>query len=164
MATDFTATVHLPTDVAGGFALITDKAYLDWKQQQMHAREIRNTITVAGDATTIVADRQFPAELPSAAKAVVGETISISEKTVWGPAAEDGTRTGILDVSFGGAPMALAGIIELVPAGEVSELRITVTAKCSIPFVGGKLESIAGEQFLRAVKQEEKLAPKWLAR
>lgn len=164
MATDFVATVHLPTDVAGAFSLITDPEYLDWKQEQMKAREIDNQVTATDERATVLASRKFPAELPAAAKAVVGDSILIREEQTWGPAAADGSRTGRLSVSFGGAPMALEGTLALVPVGAASELRINVTAKCSLPFVGGKLEQIAGDQFLNAVKIEERLAPAWLAR
>lgn len=164
MATDFAVSVPIPAGPAQAFAMLTDQGYVVWKQEQMHASDVAASVTVDGDLVTVVSDRKFPADLPAAAKAVVGDSVNVHEVHRWGPARADGSYSGEIEVSFPGAPMWMSGRLALTPTVAGSELQVLVSARCALPFVGGKLEAIAGEQMVRAAAKEEQLAPVWLAR
>ncbi len=164
MATDFTVTVQIPAGPEQAFAMLTDHGYLVWKQEQMHASDVSASVAVEGDLVTAISDRKFPAELPAAAKAVVGDSVNVHEVHRWGPPQSDGSRSGEIEVAFPGVPLTMSGRITLTPAATGSVLQVLVSARCALPFVGGKLEAIAGEQLQRAGTKETELVPIWLAR
>jgi hypothetical protein len=102
--------------------------------------------------------RSLPAELPSYAKSLVGDSIRIIETRVFGPAAADGRRDGTIAVDFSGAPMAAHGTLLLAADGIATIFDLAVSLKASVPLIGGKLERLAADQIQRALAKEEQVA------
>lgn len=164
MATEFDGSMRIPADTTRTFQMLSDPEYVMWKHENMAAFDITATVHEEDEDIVITSSRKLPAQIPAAAKALVGEAIHIHEVTTWGPAATDGSRSGTVSATFGSAPMSVGGTISLRPDGETSLVEIEILAKAGIPLLGGKLETVAGEQFLRALNKEERLAPEWLAK
>ena len=44
-----------------------------------------------------------------------------------------------------------------------SVLKVVIHAKAHVPIVGGKIEHVVGEQFMRALRKEQQISPRWFA-
>ena len=143
------------------FAAQSDPHYVVWKHEHMAAFDVSAEVVEDGTHVVIRSSRKLPAEIPSAARKFVGESIQIDEVHTWSHPDTDGARHGTVTASFGGAPMEVYGTLELHPHGEGSLLKVVIHAKAHVPLVGGKIENVVGEQFMRALRKEQKISPRW---
>lgn len=159
MATSLSARMPLPADPATAYALLTDPAYVEAVGQATGGQDVVVSVTPTDDGGAVVTSRRvLPADLPSYARAVVGDSLKLTETRTFGPAAADGTRTGTAQVSFDGAPVSISGPLALVSAAGGSELVLDAKVSASIPFVGGKIEKFAAEQIERFMRKEGEIA------
>ena len=159
MATSLSARMPIPADPAAAYALLTDPAYVQAVGEATGGHDVVVTVTPTDDGGAVVAShRVLPAELPSYAKAVVGDSLKLTETRTFGPAAADGSRTGTAEVTFDGAPVSIRGPLQLVAAASGSELALDAKVSASIPFVGGKIERFAAEQIERFMRKEGEIA------
>jgi len=107
--------------------------------------------------------RSLPADVPSYARALVGDSVRLTETRVIGPAAADGSREGTVSVSFAGAPVTMEGTLTLHGDEGASAVDVAMSIKASVPFVGGKIEKFCAEQIERALAKEEEVAATRLA-
>jgi hypothetical protein len=164
VATPLSSELRLPAPSADAYALLTDPDYVTAVGEGTGGTEVEVTVTPTDDGGAVVVSRRvLPAELPSYAKAVVGDTVRLTETRTYGPAGADGSRSGTTKVAFEGAPVTLGGTLELGPDGAGSVLRVEGQVAASIPFVGGKIEKFAVEQVERALAKEEQVASEHLA-
>ena len=103
--------------------------------------------------------------LPSAAARFVRGTVTFEVVESWGEPAEDGSRTGSLDVTVKGAPVRASGALSLAPGGEDGTATETVDLDFSVnvPLVGRKIEEKAVGYVDRVLRDEETRAAAWLA-
>lgn len=159
MATQLSARLAFPANPTATFALLSDPSYVEEVALATGAHDPRVAITpTEDDGVTIVSTRTLPARIPSYAKALVGETLVLTETRALGPADTDGTREGTFSVEFAGAPMQVSGSLRLVASETGSEVDIDMTVKASVPFVGGKIERFCAEQIEQFLVREEKVA------
>ena len=159
MATSLSAQLQLPADPAAAYALLTDPDYVRAVGEATGGQDVTVTVTPTEDGGAIVAShRVLPAELPSYAKAVVGDSLKLTETRTFGAAAADGSRTGTAEVTFDGAPVRITGTLRLAAAGAGTELALDAQVSAGIPFVGGKIERFAAEQIERFMAKEEQVA------
>jgi hypothetical protein len=59
--------------------------------------------------------------------------------------------------------MSVDGTLLLRPEGMGSVLEVVIHSRAAVPLVGGKLEAVVGEQFMRALRKEQEIAPEWFA-
>jgi hypothetical protein len=164
VATSLSARLNLPTDPAAAYALFTDPAYVEEVAVATGGTDPEVTVTPSDDGgATIVSRRTLPAEVPSYARSLVGETIALTETRMFGPAATDGRRDGTVTVEFAGAPMSVQGALRLEPESGGTVLHVDMSVKASIPFVGGKIEKFGAEQILAFLAKEESVARERLA-
>ena len=161
MAKRFSGDIHFDAAPDVVFAAQSDPHYVVWKHEHMAAFDVSADVEEDGSNVVVSSSRKLPAEIPSAAKRFVGESITIDEVHTWSHAETDGTRTGTVRATFGGAPLEVKGTLELHPDGDGSVMNVVVDVKASVPMVGGKLEGIVGEQFTRAMRKEQEIAPQW---
>jgi hypothetical protein len=57
--------------------------------------------------------------------------------------------------------MSVDGTLELRADGVGSVLDVVIHSKANVPLVGGKLEQVVGDQFMRALRKEQQIAPRW---
>jgi hypothetical protein len=163
MAKRYHGTMHFEVAPDVVFAAQSDPQYVAWKHERMASFDVSADASEDGAGWTIRSSRKLPAQLPSAAKRFVGEHIQVDEVHRWGHPEVDGTRRGTVTASFGGAPMSVDGTLVLRPEGVGSVLDVVIHSKAAVPLVGGKLEAIVGEQFMRALRKEQEIAHEWFA-
>jgi hypothetical protein len=159
VATHLSAHLALPGGPGDAFALVTDPDYVQRVATATGGHDVEVSVTPDdGGGATAVSARTMPANLPSYAKAFVGDTIRLIETRMFGPPAPDGSRAGTFTVDFGSTPISIRGTLRLAAEGTASAMAIEVEVTASVPFVGGKVERIAAEWIERFVAKEEKVA------
>lgn len=159
MATSLQHRLDIPADLKAAFLLLTDPDYVREVAERTGGRDVEVTVTAGEDGgATIVSQRTLPAELPSYAKALVGDSVQIHETRVLGPAAADGSRQGTIEVTFGGAPAHVTGTLALVATDGTSALDAAMQVKASVPLVGGKIERLCADQIAAALRKESTIA------
>jgi hypothetical protein len=159
VATQLSSTLVIPTDPVAAFALVTDPAYVEEVALATGGHDVEVSVTPSDDGgATVVSIRSLPADLPSYAKALVGDSVRLTETRVIGPAARDGSHDGTVTVEFGGAPVSVQGTLRLAAGGPGSEVAVEMSIKASVPFVGGKIEKFCAEQIERALDKESEVA------
>ncbi len=122
-----------------------------------HSREDQADGTIK---LTIV--RTLPADMPSFARSIVGDTLTVTEHQLWNQATATGCD-GSFDVQFS-APLTFIGTVSMNFDGSSTTVVTAGDIKASVPFVGGKVERLALDQTQRYLHKEEKFARTWLAR
>ena len=90
--------------------------------------------------------------------------VSFSLAESWGEPADDGSRTGGVDVALKGAPVHAGATTAMRPAGEdVTELTVEVDLSVNVPLVGHTIEEKAMSLTDRAIADEKARATAWLA-
>lgn len=158
MATSLTCRLPIPADPHAAFLLLSDPDYVREVAQRTGGRDVEVSIEPSDDGGAVIrSHRVLPARLPSYAKALVGETVTIHETRVFGPAAEDGTRDGTIEVTFGGAPAHVTGTMRLEGDG-TSNVEVVMQVKASVPLVGGKVERLCADQIDASITREAVVA------
>lgn len=161
MAKRFAGDIHFDVAPDVVFAAQSDPHYVVWKHEHMAAFDVSAQVEEDGSHVIISSSRTLPAEIPSAARRFVGESIQIHEVHTWAHPGIDGSRHGTVTASFGGAPMEVYGTIALHANGAGSVMKVVIHAKAHVPIVGGKIENVVGEQFMRALRKEQQISPRW---
>jgi len=164
MPREFTAEQHFATDPVTAFTMLCDPAYITRKLTESggHDLVVESDPTPEGGAELRLC-RTMPAQVPSYAKSLIGDTITADEHHSWGPAQADGSRAGTFTASFPGAPVAVAGTMRLQPDDDGTGYLVQGSVKASVPLVGGKIEDLVKEQLARFMRKEQQVADSWLA-
>jgi uncharacterized protein YndB with AHSA1/START domain len=149
-------------DPTAVFAMLTDEAFLARKAQATGALRHEGSVDRDGDRVTVRLLRVMPPEVPDFVRRFVGDSIDLDQTDVWEPAAADGSRTGSIRISMGGAPVQLTGSMRLTPTGTGSQASIDAEIKAAIPLFGGKIEKAVHDALLQAVRMEETVGQAWL--
>ncbi len=163
MAKRYHGSMHFDVAPDVVFAAQSDPHYVVWKHEHMAAFDVSADVAEDGSGVRISSSRKLPAEIPQAARRFVGDSITIDEVHTWAHPDVDGRRHGTVQASFGGAPMSVDGTLELRPEGTGSVLEVVIHSKANVPLVGGKLEQVVGDQFMRALRKEQEIAPRWFS-
>ncbi|MHA6806008.1 DUF2505 domain-containing protein [Salinifilum ghardaiensis] len=105
--------------------------------------------------------------LPSAARSVIHDDLTLDRSESWRPTGEG--YAGELAAEVRGVPCSITGSMWLhdLPgpgAAPASELVVSGTVRVGVPLVGGKLEDLAAEQVQKLLTEEEQFTTRWLAR
>jgi hypothetical protein len=158
VATSLSAHLTFTADPEAAFALLTDPAYVEEVATATGGRDPEVSVTATdGGGADVSSRRVYPAQVPSYAKPLVGDTLTIAEVRELGPADADGAREGAFSVGFPGAPLTVSGTLRLAADGATSALDITASIKASVPLVGGKIERFVGEQIERFLRKEQQI-------
>ena len=159
MATSLSARLDFPADPVAAYALVTDESYVRAVAAATGGEQIEVSVEPTPDGGAVVTSaRVLPATLPSYARALVGDTLALTEVRSYGPADPDGSRTGTVTVTFEGAPVRIDGTLSLAPTATGSACAMEASVKASVPFVGGKIESFAAEQVRAFLAKETEVA------
>ena len=165
MATKMNGELHFKADPATVYAMVTDPAYVKEKNERTGGQNVvANVDDLGAEGAKIVVSRDLPAEVPAYAKKFVGEQISTIQTDEWGPENADGSYSATMNVTFGKAPLEVNGTFSIEAEDGGAVLIVRSAAKASVPFVGGKVEGVAADQFQRAVRKEQEVGNEWLAR
>lgn len=146
------ATANFTADPARVYALQTDRAFLEDVCRAGGA--VTYEVEVDGNRTRM--SRSMPS--PTIAQKIVGDTITVVETYVWGPAAADGSRTADLEVNVPGTPGRMSGTAEISPTPSGSQIHVSGDLVVKIPLLGKKLEQAAAPALTAGVEVQEKVA------
>ncbi len=147
------------------FAVLTDQAFQEAKCAATAAIKYTASVKESGGGAVITTERILPSDdLPDFAKNMVGETLKVVETQTWGAASADGSRTGTVEMTVSGVPVALNGTLALAAGGPGSVEHLDAELKAKIPLVGGKIEKAAAKPIEEAINIEAATVKEWLAR
>ena len=146
------------------FTMLADEDFVEKKCLASGSIEASGQILDDGDGkVSIIGRRVLPAQLPGFAKKFVGDTIVLTETQNWDAAKADGDRRATFVVDFGNNPISFKGTIALLPDGDDSTVETKGEIKCTVPFVGGKIEQIALSWIDKYLNKEQSVGNDWLA-
>ncbi|MET1060652.1 MAG: DUF2505 domain-containing protein [Nocardioides sp.] len=113
---------------------------------------------VSIDGTTVSIDQTQSADrIPGFAKKFVGNEIRILQEERW-----TSSTHGDVTVTIPGKPGQIAGTVEVVESGDGVTETVVLEITVSIPFVGGKIESLIGEKLKHSLETENRVGRTWL--
>ncbi|MFT4245420.1 MAG: DUF2505 domain-containing protein [Micrococcaceae bacterium] len=83
------------------------------------------------------------AELPSAARSVVGDTITLTQTDNWSAPDANGNRQAQTQVAADGVPLQVDGTQTLTAQGDSTQYEVNGQVECNIPLVGPKVAEAA---------------------
>lgn len=122
---------------------------------------LRYDVAIAGGDSdwTARVERVMPADdLPSFARSVVGDEITVVQAESWHGADAE------VSIDIPGKPGGGSGTARLTESGGRTVQRIDLAIKISVPFVGGKLEKLVAEVIEKALDKEHAVGVAYLAR
>jgi hypothetical protein len=110
------------------------------------------------DGTTVTIDQTQGADrIPGFAKKFVGSEIRILQEERW-----TSPTHGDVTVTIPGKPGQIAGTVDVTGAGEGVTETVVLEIIVSIPFVGGKIESLIGDKLKSSLTTENRVGRTWL--
>jgi hypothetical protein len=147
------------------FAVLSDAKFQEAKCAATAALKHSATVKTLGERTVITTERELPSDgLPDFARSMVGATLKVTETQDWGPASDDGTRQGTVEMGVAGAPISLKGVVSLKPGGSGTVEALQAELKARVPLIGGKMEKAAAPPIEEAIAIEHQTAVEWLNR
>jgi uncharacterized membrane protein len=125
-------------------------------------RAISHDVQIDGDASgkRVRIEMVQPTEgVPAVAAKIVGSTTEIVQEEVW-----SGPADGRITVTIPGKPGSMAGTATLVEADGVTREQVQMEIKVKIPLVAGKVEGALAKVLRSALKAEERVGRRYLAR
>jgi len=101
-------------------------------------------------------------KLPAVVAQLHRGDLSALRREHWGPVV-DGRALGTLWGGISGAPLKIVGNAVLAPTGAGSRLELKATVEVRIPLLGGKVESMIGQQMQNLMRMERTFTDEWLA-
>jgi uncharacterized protein YndB with AHSA1/START domain len=162
---DLTDELRYAADPKTVFSMLTDEEFLARKAVATGALSHEVSAAPRDDGgVTVRVQRVLPAKVPDFVRRFVGETIDVDQTDEWGPEEGDGARSGRFTATISGAPATMQGDLRLEADGDNGSVeRFDGEVKVSIPFVGGKIEQVAANAVLAAVKKEGQVGRAWLS-
>ncbi len=164
VATKFEHDQQFNGDPTAVMAMLKDPDYVNLKCDRTGSLETKVDIVATPDGGAVLTcSRVLPANVPSAAKKFVGDTITVTETQTWTPQASDGTASASGVVEFS-APLSFTAAVSLSASGTGTLVRTTGSFKAGIPFIGGTIEGIAVDMTAKYLNVEQTVGNEWLAR
>lgn len=146
------------------FAMGTDSTFRAAVCEATRAKNYDVDITPHQDGrASVTVRRTLPADLPSVARRILGETVNVVQREEWSVATTTGARTADLVISISGQPVQMVGSVVLEPAGGGVRMRIRGDVKVSIPFVGATIEGVVAKAIVAAADKEQQTGRRWLS-
>lgn len=156
MSTTLTHELTYDAPLADVAAMLADPAFREavCDAQRALSRE------VAVDGNRVAIDYVQAAQgVPSFAKKLVGDRITISQRETWAS-----PEAATVTMSIPGKPGEIKGNIRLREAGGVTTEQVTLDIKVSMPLVGGKVEGLVADLLRKALEKENRVGREWLSR
>lgn len=159
-----TITLTYPAGPERVAAMLADPDYQRKRVERADLSDASIDVAVRGRGFVSTISGSVPPErLPSAAKRFIRSAPSFSLSESWGEPADDGSRTGDLDVALRGAPVKVGATSKMEGSGDSTSVVYDVDLDVSIPLVGRSIEERAMGLVDRAVADEEARGAAWLA-
>lgn len=135
--------------------MYADKAFFDRKYKEVGAIEAEMLEHEQSETKFRIKYRlvmKSDAPLPEVAKKIMGDTINMVQQDSWDLV----KRTGKIEIEMKGKPLKLSADMALADAGGKGVNTQSWNITCSVPLVGGKIESAVAEDI--KVKSKRDLA------
>ncbi len=143
--------------------MLLNEDFVKEKCEAAGATEVSVETLEEDGGTTLVCRRVLPAKLPGFAKKFVGDSITITETQRWKePDGESRSAEYLAD--FGDNPISMQGTISVESDGDGTVVRSSAKVKCTVAFVGGKIEGVAVDWTEKYLDKENKVGQEWLNR
>jgi hypothetical protein len=159
VSTSFSHRTTFDADIDLVWQMLGDPEFLKQKAASGGHAEV----VVRNDQRTVTVSRVVTAELPTAARSLLGESVVLTETQRWAQQATDGSYTADLDVTVPGAPLTVSGQLELRPLPKGCTLEINVDISVRLAFIASMAEGLIRDQLAAAVTREEAVGAAWLA-
>jgi hypothetical protein len=162
MSKKFTRTYTYDASVDAVWAMMTDQSYWDAKYSALGATEVQwNQFEASDDSFTYTSVRNVPADLPSVAKKIIGDTNTVTTTERWTRAGDSASAT--IEIHVKNVPGGTTGTMEVGASGDSATWSFDFDTKVGLPMVGGKLEGIMNDQTGEQLGQEKTFNDQWLA-
>lgn len=162
MATPIDVTQTYEADPALVWALLTSETFAQERAKRTGALSVQIEARHLDGGVILAVTRTLPAEMPSYAKSLVGDTLTVTETQHW-TGLIDGMATAELVVDFS-APVSMRGTATLRADGTGTLVRTIGEIKAGVPFIGGKIEQLTREQTQRYLAKENEIGAEALRR
>jgi len=164
VATKFEQEQQFDSPPAAVMAMLRDPDYIRLKCDRTGSLKTEVDVAETPDGRVVLTcTRVLPANVPSAAKKFVGDTITVTETQTWTPPAADGSASATGTVEFS-APLSFTATVTLAGSGAGTLVRTTGSFKAGIPFIGGTIEGVAVDMTTKYLNVEQTVGNEWLAR
>lgn len=161
MAKKFTNTDHYDADLDAMWTMMTTQEWWKAKYESLGATNIEfHTFDTSDTSFTIVSERDVPADLPSFAKKIIGETNHVTQTEKWTRNADAANAT--IEILVKNIPGGTTGTMSITPSGSGTVWQSDFDIKVSLPLVGGKLEGVLKDETGSNFKQEKAFNDTWL--
>ena len=151
-----TISMTYPADPQRVATMLSDPAYQQARIDRFGLEDASVDVAARGRGFVSTIAGSVPlSRLPAAAKRFVRSAVSFSLAESWGEPADDGSRTGDLDVALRGAPVKVGATSRMEGSGDSTSVVYDVDLDVSIPLVGRSIEERAMGLVDRAVADEE---------
>jgi len=136
------------------FALFTDVAEIEAKQEALGARNIRiEECDRDADGAVVRFVRELPADVPGILKKFLQPWNTVEQTEHW-RTCDDGVYRADLDIDIAGVPVTVSGTLELEPVdgGCINHVRMQFGS--GIPFVGKTLAEFVAKDSKRVLADE----------
>ncbi|MBU6278147.1 MAG: DUF2505 family protein [Actinomycetales bacterium] len=144
------------------YDIFTDESFQRQLAASTGSLEVQVRVNQSPSGRIVQTSRVLPAQVPSFARPLVGETVRVEEEQRW-QALENQRTTADLRITFSG-PLVGQGTFELRPGSEpgTTQGRFALTFKANVPFVAGKVEALIAEQIEQYLQVQAALVTEWL--
>jgi len=133
--------------------MYSDRKFFDRKYKDVNAIECELLEEKKTESRCLVKYRlvmKSDAPLPDVAKKIMGDTVKMVQQDAWDIA----KRTGRIDIEIKGAPIKMFADMKLIEENGKAVNVQSWTISCSIPLVGGKIESAIAEDVKAKSKRD----------
>lgn len=143
--------------------MMRDEAYWSAKYEDLGASEFTlEEFADDGDTLRVKGRRVVPADLPSVAKKVIGDTNTVTQSEDWRPDGDGYVCDFAVEIA--NVPGGMKGWMKIVPVGEAqSDWILEYSIKVSIPLIGGKLEGVMKDETRANLEKEFAFNSAWVA-
>ena len=157
MATKVTLTSRFPAGAESALAALSNEAVLDEVMRESESLDPVVEVRRQPGHVEIHIKRSFSEDWPALVASFIGDRLQIEEERRWqqtGP----GQWSGHLKLHTPGLPVELTAALELSDIETGSELTIDGLLRCSVPFIGGKVEQMAADLVADGFRLEAEVA------
>lgn len=156
MSTRLTKKLTYEASAQAVAAMLDDVAF----REEVLARQkvLRGSASVDGDVVTIEQVRSS-GSLPGFAQKLVGDEITIVQTETWtSPTSCD------VELAIPGKPGEARGTMRLVESGGTTTEEVDLDLSVRVPLVGGRIEGLVADLFVKALDVEQAVGREWLSR
>jgi hypothetical protein len=158
----FTNTDPYDASIDQMWAMLSDQGYHQAKYEALGAGNISFTeFNADSSAITMKNERDVPADLPSFAKKIVGETNHVTQTERWTRSGDSASCS--IEIQIKNVPGGTTGTMDINPTGSGCSWAADFTIKVGIPMVGGKLEGVMKDETASNFVKEKTFNDEWLA-